>query len=72
MNPIENVFNYERTRFHEESINKNITFGNFKEYSAHVKNNLLSVPNEYINKTVRSIDNRLSMVVKKRGRWINN
>ena len=35
MNPIENV----RTKFHE-SLNRNITFENFEEYSAHVKKKL--------------------------------
>ena len=56
LNPIENVFNYERTNLHEESLNKNITFENFKEYSASVKKTFLSVPVEYINKTIESMD----------------
>ena len=30
-NPIENVFNYVKTKLHEESLNRNITFENFKE-----------------------------------------
>ena len=37
MNPIENVFNYERTNLHEESLNRNISFENFEEYCARVK-----------------------------------
>ena len=57
MNPIENVFNYVRTKLHEESLNRNITFENFEEYSAPVKKNLLSVPVEYINKTTESMGN---------------
>ena len=68
LNPIQNVFNYVRTKLHEESLNTNITFENFEEYSPRVKKNLLSVPAEYINKTIESIDNRLSMVVKKGGK----
>ena len=50
LNPIENVFNYVRTKLHEESLNRNITFENFEEYSARVKKTLLSVPVAYINK----------------------
>ena len=57
MNPIENVLNYVRTKLHEQSLNRNITFENFEEYSAPVKKNLLSVPVEYINKTTEAMDN---------------
>ena len=70
LNPIENVFHYARTKWHEESLNRNITFQNFDEYSTCVKKTLLSVPVEYINKTTESMDNRLSMVVKKGGKQI--
>ena len=70
LNPIENVLNYVRTKLHEESLNRNITFENFEEYSARVKKALLSVPVEYINKTIESMDNGLSMVVKKSGKRI--
>ena len=72
MNPIENVFNYVRTKLHEESLSRNITFENFEEYSARVKKTLLAVPVEYINKTIESMDNRLSMVVKKGGKQTKN
>ena len=37
------MFNYVRTELHEESLNRNITFENFEEYSAsRVKKTLLS------------------------------
>ena len=65
MNPTENKFNYVRTKLHEESLNGNITFENFEEYSARVKKNLLPVPVKHISKTIELMDNRLSMVVKK-------
>ena len=42
MSLIENMFNYVRTELHEESLNRNITFENFEEYSARVKKTLLS------------------------------
>ena len=53
-----NVFNYVRTELYEESFNKNIPFANFEEQV------------ENINKNIDSMDNRLSMVVKKRGKQI--
>ena len=70
MNSIGNVFNYVRTKLHEESLNRNITFENFEEHSARVIKTLLSVRFEYLNKTIESMDNRLSMVVKKAGKRI--
>ena len=68
INPTENVFNYVRTKLHEEFLNRNITFENFEEYSPRVKKSLLAVPVEYINKTVEPMDNQLSTVVKKSGK----
>ena len=70
LNPIENVFDYVRTKLNEESLNINITFENFEEYSARVKKTFLSVPVKYINKTIESMDNRLSIVVKRGDKWI--
>ena len=70
INPIENVFNYVRTKLHEESLNRNITSENFEEYSARVKKTLIAVPVEYIKKAIESMNNRLSMVVKKGGKRI--
>ena len=70
INPIENVFNYARTKLHEESLNRNITSENFEEYSARVKKTLIAVPVEYIKKTIESMNNRFSMVVKKGGKRI--
>ena len=66
LNPIKNVLHYVRTKLHEESLSRNITFENFEEYSTRVKKALLSVPVEYINKTTELKDNRLSMVVTKK------
>ena len=63
INLIENVFNYLRTKLLEESLNRNIAFDNFEDYSACVKKTSLSVPVEYKNKAIKSIDNQLRMVV---------
>ena len=70
MDAIENVFNYVRTKLLEGYLNRNITFEKFEEYAARVKEILLSVPVEYLNKKRVSIINRLSIVVKKRGKQI--
>ena len=70
MNPNGNVFNFVRTKLQEESLNGNIAFINYEEYTAHINKTLESVPNGYINKTIESMDNLLSMVVKKCGEHI--
>ena len=72
LHPTENVFRYVRTKLHEESLSRNINFENFEEYSTRVKKTLLSVPVEYTNKIIESMDNRLSMVVKKGGKRTKN
>ena len=56
MNPTENVFNYVRTKLHEESLNANITFENFEEYSARVKKSFLPVSVKYISKAIESMN----------------
>ena len=42
MNPIENVFSYVRRKLHEEFHNRNITFENFEDFSAHAEKTLFS------------------------------
>ena len=59
MNPIENVFSYVRRKLHEEFHNRNITFENFEDFSAHVEKNFI---------LSESMDNRLHMMVKKHGK----
>ena len=70
MNSIENLFSHIRTKLHEESLNRNITFENLEEYSAHVKKTFTISTIEYINKIIESMGNWLSMVVKKGGKQI--
>ena len=62
--------NYVETKLHEESLHKNKTFENFKEYSVYLKKTLISVSVECINKAIESMANPLYMVVKKHGKQI--
>ena len=70
LNPVENGSNYVETKLHEESLLKNKTFENFKEYSVRLKKTLISVSVGCINKTIESMANLLRMVVKKHGEQI--
>ena len=52
MNPIENVFNYVKTKLQSQALQQNITFENFDQFSARVKETLENVAVEYVNKTI--------------------
>ena len=70
MNPIENVFNYTKDKLHQQALEENITFENIEELSVRVKHTLEIMPIWYINKTISSMDNRISMVIKAGGKRI--
>ena len=70
MNPIENVFNYVKAELHSQALEQNITFENFDEYSNRVKQTLEKVPIEYINKTINTMNKRMDMVIKRKGKRI--
>ena len=70
MNPIENVFNYTKDKLRQQALEQNITFENIEEFSARVKHTLENMPIWYINKTISSMDNRISMVIKAGGKRI--
>ena len=70
MNPIENVFNYTKDKLRQQALEQNTTFENTEEFSARVKHTLENMPIWYINKTISSMDNRISMVIKAGGKRI--
>ena len=67
MNPIENVFNYTKERLRKQAIDEEIRKETFDEYSLRAKNMLLSTTISYINKTIGSMDKRMTTIIKKRG-----
>ena len=70
MNPIEYVFNYTKDKLRQQALEQNITFENIEEFSARVKYTQENMPIWYINKTISSMDNRISMVIKAGGKRI--
>ena len=70
VNPIENVFNLVKDKLHAQAIEQNIEQGNFELYSKRVKDTLENTTVEYINKTIASMSNRMSIIIKKRGKRI--
>lgn len=70
INPIENVFNVVKDRLHTQALEDNITFETFDEFSCRVKETLTNVPIAYINKTIESMNNRMEMIIRAKGKRI--
>ena len=70
MNPIENVFNFVKLQLHSQALGRQLTKENFEEFSNRVKETLKSVSVDYINKTIESMDPRMSLVIKAKGKRI--
>ena len=82
MNPIENVFNVVKVELERQALdqnitfedfenyNQNITFENFENFSSRVKETLNTFSVQYINKTINSMDARMKMVIRKKGKRI--
>ncbi len=67
LNPIENFFHTLTVRLNDDAFQKNITKETFKELSSRVKETILSVSSEEIDKIIDSMDKRISAVLKGKG-----
>ena len=70
LNPIENVFNNVKRHLQEEALEQFITRENFEQFSERVKRTLENFPINVIDKTVASMNNRISAVIKGKGKRI--
>jgi len=70
VNPIENVFNYVKMELRAQALNRNITQENFLQFSARVKETLENVPIAYVDKTIDSMNGRMELIIKSRGKRI--
>jgi transposase len=67
LNPIENFFHTLTVRLNNDAFQKNITKETFKELSSRVKETILSVSSEEIDKIIDSMDKRITAVLKGKG-----
>jgi hypothetical protein len=67
LNPIEIFFHTLTVRPNNDAFQKNITKETFKELSSRVKETILSVSSEEIDKIIDSIDKRMTAVLKGKG-----
>lgn len=68
LNPIENVFNYVKSELRLQALNRNITRETFDQFSLRIKETFLNLSVSYINKTIASMDERISAVIKGKGK----
>jgi hypothetical protein len=68
LNPIENFFHTLTVRLNNDAFQKNIsTKDTFKELSSLVKETILSVSSEEIDKIIDSMDKRITAILKGKG-----
>ena len=63
-NPIENIFHIVKKKLHEDALEMIIEHEDFEEVSARVKTTLESVPVDVVDKTIRSMDKRMDLIIK--------
>ena len=68
INPIENVFSIVSRKLDRDAIDNAITTESFKEFSQRVKNTILATPIESIDRIIESMDKRMSLLIKGKGR----
>lgn len=67
LNPIENIFNLLKKKLHNDAINKNIEWENFEHFSARVRATIEEIDVVLIDKTIKSMENRIPLVIKGKG-----
>ena len=70
LNPIENVFHNVKRKLHADALENNITREKFEKFSERVKRTLENYSSHTIDKTIDSMDKRISMIIKSKGQRI--
>ena len=69
-NPIRNIFDYVKSELRTQAFEKNTNNEIIKQFSIRVKHTFENTPTKYIDKTIKSIPKRMSMVIKSKGQRI--
>lgn len=67
INVIENFFKMMEARLREDALEQKITKETYEEFCERVKNTILNMPRDYIDKTIESLSKRMQEVVKRKG-----
>ena len=66
LNPIKNIFHIAKKKLHQDVLEMKIERKDFEEFSARVKKTLESVPVDIVDRTIRSMDKRIDLIVKRK------
>ena len=72
INPIENFFHSMTEKLRQQALKQNITHETFPEFSDRVTTTLKNFSITEINKTVKSMNNRLQLIKELNGKRIKN
>ena len=67
LNPIENLFHLVSKQLREDAIDKQITSENFEQFSERVIRTMTNLSKITIDRIIESINNRVAMIIEKRG-----
>ena len=67
LNPIENMFHLLHKELNKKALQQEIQKETFEQFEKRVIDTLFSIPIEYINKTIESMDKRLHEIIKEKG-----
>lgn len=70
INPIENLFHLIKRKLNNDAIVRNIKKETFQEFSARVQSTILHFDKTHIDKTIESMNNRIEMIIAKKGNRI--
>ena len=70
LNPIENILNLVKEKLREDAFANKIEKEDFVNFSRRVKNTLLNTPIDVIDKTISSMNKRISLVIAAKGQRI--
>ena len=67
INCIENIFHIIKTIVHDDTLRKNITFETFDQFCARVSDTIKSLDKNLIDRTIRSMNKRIDLIIANKG-----
>ena len=68
INQIENFFHLVKKQLNRDALEQNITQESDRQFSDRVKETILSFPVATIDNIIESMDKRMNMIIKKKGK----
>ena len=70
LNPIENIFNIVSTKLERDTLDKQITHETFKQFSRGVEKMLCNINPKITDGAIESMNIRIELIVKRKGRHL--